>query len=221
MKLITLILGTLLFLPCHTIIAASEEPPLTLLPQQNSGAQSTPSQLQIPADTGGQLNDIYGPVSYSEPFPFLYLFGIIIVAAILIAALLWYLKREKTITIPAIPPWDKAMEELKEARKLLNPQQSLHYMERMSQILRGYIESRFTIQTTKQTTVEFLRELDTSKRSPLQSYKADLQRCLEQADMAKFAHHGAGIKELTLIEESVHHFISQTTPQPESKGGKR
>lgn len=193
------------------IAAPSTEEPLTLLQKQQQGNQ--PSQLPGIADQGEDLRDIYGPVSIKEPIPYPLLLG---AAGLLLVLgfLIWrfWKKRSRPGRAP-IPPWEKALRELAEARSLLSPEHGLSYMDRASTILRHYIESRFSIQSTRQTTREFLQGLrSVTPSSPLNTFRKELQNCLEQADLAKFAHRRPEQQSLELMEEAVTTFVKKTEP---------
>ena len=86
-------------------------------------------------------------------------------------------------------------------------------MEQASEILRRYIESRFAIRSTRQTTREFLAGLnDTGQHNPLAPYRPELRACLEQADMAKFAHLVPDSGIVAQMERAVTDFVNKTEP---------
>jgi hypothetical protein len=214
----TFILLWLFLLPVCSYAASGDDapdPPLTLLQEpQKSGRTIQNPALTNPALTGRneELRDIYGPVPITEPPPYLLIAGG--VCLLLSAALLyWFLRKKGAKTPPPIPPWERALLDLAEAKRLLSPERGLLYMDRVSQILRSYIESRFAIQSTRQTTREFLAGLTgVGNNSPLQTYKTELKDCLEQADMAKFAHHLPQLGNLEQMEVAVTTFIQTTVP---------
>lgn len=146
--------------------------------------------------------------------------GVVLLLLVILALLYWFFKKKAQPAPPPVPPWEKALLELADAKMLLSPERGLLYMDRVSQILRNYIESRFAIQSTRQTTREFLQGLTgVDDSSPLQTYKIELQECLEQADMAKFAHHLPNLKNLEQMELAVTSFIKRTEPaEPEKRG---
>ncbi len=187
------------------------EAPLTLLQQPGQNAQTAHTPNIDKEDK--ELHDIHGPVLITEQRSYLLLAGIILAILAAAAALYWLIKRRTRRTPPPVAPWERALQDLAEARKLLSPERALSYMDRVSQILRSYIESRFAIKSTRQTTGEFLQRLaDTDDNAPLQRHQAELQFCLEQADMAKFAHHTQDISNLEKMEEAVIAFIRKTEP---------
>jgi CYTH domain-containing protein len=92
-------------------------------------------------------------------------------------------------------------------------------MDRVSLILRKYLESRFAIKSTRQTTREFLHNLNKSSADPeVQSYKGELQTCLEQCDMAKFAHQIPQQQNMEMMESAIISFVEKTRPIEQSKG---
>ncbi len=204
----------LLILPVGSFAEGGGDVPLTLLKKPDSTNQSASGgQNQAITSSGEELRDIYGPVPTSERLPYLLIAGITVLILLAAAALTWFVKKRTTAAVPPLPPWEKARHELTEARKLLSPEKALVYMDRVSQILRTYIESRFAIQSTRQTTREFLQSLAAvGASSPLQPHKSALQACLEQADMAKFAHHVPEIASLEKMEEAIAAFIKKTEP---------
>lgn len=164
---------------------------------------------------GSLLHDIHGPVPIAEQPPYLIIAGVICLLLVIAALIFRYLKNKKLTAPPPMPPWERALLDLAEAKSLASADRGILYMDRVSQILRAYIESRFAIQSTRQTTREFLHSLSgIGDNSPLQTYKAALQDCLEQADMAKFAHHLPQRSNLEQMEAAVTNFVQQTTPQP-------
>lgn len=231
-----IVLLTLLLPPLQAMTAPEnssqlEQEPLVLLnkPPKNSPL-STPSspgspglQAPVPQMTGGQqeLHDIYGPVSVPEPINYPLIAGIILLLIIIgLLTYLFFRKKQETAP-PPIPPWDKALSDLIEARPLMTRERGLDYMNRVSLILRNYIETRFGIKSTRQTTREFLSCLDVKNSAGLKPFRAELQHCLEQADMAKFARHLSDSDNLMRVEEGITGFIKNTRPAPDQSGESR
>lgn len=196
---------------------SGDQEPLKLLtkPQPKANPTTGLSQNQPP-----QLYDIYGPVSISESFDFTLFFAI--VGGLLVALLLGYLflKNRKTKPTPALPPWETALLDLQQARSLKTQEQSKAYMDRASLILRHYIERRFSIKSTRQTTSEFLNSVQKESDSALLPFRPELQLCLERADMAKFAGHNSTLEQMSGMEEDVSHFINKTKLVADHKGRK-
>jgi hypothetical protein len=194
-----------------TVLAANtDEDTLTL--QKSPGQQTT---MQTEA-----LHDIHGPVPTSEYPPYLMEAAMALLVLLLLGLVFFFFKRRKKPQPPPIPHWDQALMDLDQARQLMSSGQSLRYMDQAGQILRRYIELRFTIRSTRQTTREFFASLNDSVHSPLIEYQAELRACLEQADMAKFAHLPADEGHMQQMEEAVRAFITRTRPAMETPGGR-
>lgn len=202
----------LFVLPVNSYAENNADAPLTLLnpPQQQSPKTQQPTITNIEEE----LHDIHGPVPLDEQPPYLLIFAALGLLLLIAAVLIWLRKKKGGAQIPVVPPWERALRDLAEAKKLLHPDKGLLYMDRVSQILRSYIESRFSIRSTRQTTREFLQGLTaTGNGSPLHTYKVELQGCLELADMAKFAHHLPELDNLQQMEYAVTSFIKRTEPE--------
>ncbi len=233
-----LILLVVLLLPIHRTMAAEndsnrEQEPLTLLNKiphgstlnsplspaapGNSARSATPLQT---GDVQQELRDIYGPVAIAEPLNYALIAGIGALLAAIAALVYLFLRKKKGETAPAVPPWEKALSDLSRARSLMTPERCLVYMDRASLILRSYIETRFGIKSTRQTTTEFLHGLEVKNNADLKPFKKDLRLCLEQADMAKFAHHLSNVESMIHMEEGITGFVNNTKPAADERGGK-
>jgi hypothetical protein len=208
----------------------SDEDTLTLLQEPGKQAQSAPTQTsQLPQMQQGQgealqLYDIYGVVPTKAAVPYLYIIlGVVLVIALcaLVVFGYYFMKKRRAKPLPAILPWDQALADLVEARSVQNLAQGRLYMDRVSQILRRYIEQRFTIKTTRKTTSEFLYSLKDESGGELGNFRNELQSCLEQADMAKFAHKVQAAGDLTRMEEAITSFIDSTRPAAGEKEGQK
>lgn len=217
----TAVLMFVLFLP--GIAAAGDpqlSPPLQLLQPQQSPGQAG----QQPA-SAATLHDIHGPIALPEPVPYLLYSLIGLTALVLLLGLYWWLVKRKKPAPPPIPPGMLARDELMRARDLMTPEQALLYMERISEILRRYLESRFALRTTRQTTREFFQSLagEVPDNLALSGFNTELKTCLERCDLAKFAHQPAAVQHLQEMENSVLGFVNQTEPNgaatPKNRGG--
>ncbi|MEM4248614.1 MAG: hypothetical protein QXH80_05060, partial [Candidatus Nanoarchaeia archaeon] len=108
----------------------------------------------------------------------------------LIATALWYrFARKSPKTKPAIPPWQIAILELCELRKELNDK-NLSFekcINRLTDIVRSYLEKRFKIKAPAQTTPEFLNSMKRSGGPLEPHHKEFLSEFLQSADLVKFA----------------------------------
>lgn len=111
----------------------------------------------------------------------------------LIAGLILYFKKrpapepEVKVVKPSVPPHTIALSQLKELRekKLWQQEQVKQYYIELSDILREYLEKRYSVKTHEKTTDEIFDEL---RYSPIaQESKHKLRQLLMLADLVKFA----------------------------------
>ena len=201
----------LLLLGVSAVLAgAASEEPLTL---QNGPMQQATKQNEI-------LHDIHGPLPMAGYPPYLMEAAIALLILLLLGLFFFILKRRKKPQPLPVSPWDAALLELDAARQLMHGGQSLLYMDQAGQILRRYIEGRFAIGSTRQTTREFFTGLEKTGNARLLEYRTELRACLEQADMAKFAHLAADLTIMEQMEAAVRTFIANTRPEVQTGGGK-
>jgi hypothetical protein len=193
-------------------------------PPSSSSSQDMPLQLVNPPSQTGDtsipttLHDIQPPLDLPEPIPYI-LYGSIGLGVLLaLGILLYWLYKRRNRPAPPIPPGILARSDLMEARSLMTETTTLTYMNRVSEILRRYIEARFSLTTTRQTTSEFFRSIATTgPNSQLTPYREELKQCLESCDLAKYAHRGALVTHLQQMEDTLLNFINTTTAESTEK----
>ncbi len=203
-----LLVFSLLVLPLASS-AWCAEPPAAPPLQLHQAPSAAPSTAQ-----GEKIRDIKGPVPVADASRLL-LPALIACALLLIAVLVFlYLKRRRKPPVPVTLPDSIALAELDRARSLM--EQPLVYAERISTILRQYIESRFQIRSTRQTTQEFfscLQNSPTIGAIDLHDPAGNLQECMEQCDIAKFAHGLPNQERMLAMDRAVRTFIEATRQQ--------
>lgn len=142
------------------------------------------------------IRDISPPLSLGPDRVFqLTPLGLALIFAALAAGIYLVLQKNKKggIVAPVVlPPDQVALQELAELERdnLLDRGEVLVFHERISGILRRYIENRFGLKAPERTTEEFLTELSRSRSTAgalLGSHKAVLADFLSQCDLVKFA----------------------------------
>lgn len=165
-----------------------------------------------------RLNDIKPPVPYPTDYRKWLLIGagaLVLVAAGILA---WgYIKRRrKMIDVQAVMllPHEIAYKELDEltAENLVERGEIKVYYQRVSGILRRYIENRFGLRAPEQTTEEFLAGLDMDKGFP-DNYRPLLRSFLKHCDLVKFAEHKPEHEDIQRAFESCRDFV-RGTAQP-------
>jgi hypothetical protein len=216
-SIIRLLPFLVLSLPVSALAGDQGDQPLTLLPPPQSADKTALQQQTL--QQSEELHDIHGPLPIAGQPPYPAIAGIILAILLILAVLYFWLKRRAKPGPPAPLPWETALSELAAAKPLQSAGQGLLYMERAGQVLRRYIESRFAIRSTRQTTREFLAGLSHGGNSSLDDYRPELQVCLEQADMAKFAHRVPDLDNMIQMEQAVTDFVQKTESIPAPSGG--
>jgi hypothetical protein len=167
------------------------------------------SQGQPPG--GGTFHDIRGPVELPDSSTLIF-WLLIALAVLIIAGLLFYFWKRRQKGEKQPQPDEIALAELTRLRRMMNPEQALSYAEQLSEILRRYIEVRFQLHSTRQTTREFFAGLSRNPQAAqsMEKHHDRLKGCLEQCDMAKFAHCLPGKAEMEAMEQAVRSFIRAT-----------
>jgi len=164
------------------------------------------------------LRDIQPPLLLPEDPNYVMITAIILGCFLLICLLVWFLKfRKKQITEPGIH--EVALADLIRLRKLMNQEHAAMYAAKLSDVLRRYIEKRFQIPSSRQTSREFFESLN---NNPIDTamlfaqHTESLKQCLGQCDMAKFAKSIPSAKNMEQMEDAVQQFVEST--QQNGKG---
>lgn len=142
-----------------------------------------------------------------------------------VALLAWLLLRRRGKTERELPPWERAHAELAvletEARggKVV-PERGIG---KLTDIVRSYLEERFSLPLSARTTPEFLSGLD-ADGSPLENTdRAFLRGFMNEADLVKFARADASCDALVSAIGKAETLVENTTPhdKPDDKGAAR
>jgi hypothetical protein len=149
------------------------------------------------------------------PNGWLWFFGIfgavLLIAALVCAWLYWRRKASQPVVVPIIPPHARARQKLQEALALIA--QPRPFCIAVSDIVRLYLEERFSFHAPERTTEEFLHELQATQLL-LPDQKQSLGEFLSVCDMVKFARYEPGPPELQALHDSALRLIDETEPQP-------
>ncbi len=134
------------------------------------------------------IKDIAPAVEIVRPFPWVYVsIGVIV---LLLLFVLWFIykRRHKKPVVEQQPPPIPAEQEALQALEQLKFSDAKQYYIELSNIVRRFIERRFDLNATEQTTEEFL--INASRSSLLNDANRQmLETFLREADMVKFAKH--------------------------------
>lgn len=183
----------------------------------------TPSMLTVvpmPVDTITQVRDIkpplHTPLNFAEIWP--YLLGVVLLLVIIFAVIYFIRKRKSAGHFPPLfkkeePPYVSAIKELDKLRaeKLWQKNMVKQYYVRLSEIVRVYIEKRFSIEALEMTTDEIIASLHEALMNESSSVDL-LKNLLTLADLVKFAkaHPLPDENEVSLL--NAYQFINNTKP---------
>lgn len=146
-------------------------------------------------------------------------------AAVLIAAAaaILLLRRRNTLPdapppAPVVPPHERALSALRALAAERLPERGAvdPYFTQLSEILRGYLEERFSLRAPEQTTEEFLAGLSRTaagQRAITAAHREILADFLSQADLVKFARAEPDIGTCESAGNAAERFVQETAPR--------
>ena len=146
----------------------------------------------------------------------LWIFVGVLVLVVIILIVLKFIRHERQ---RIVPPWESALAAI---RSLLDnvrdgsaaPERSIA---RLTDIVREYMERRFHLRAERQTTAEFMADLESGKGSLIDRHREFLREFLTAADMVKFARVPA---DKHIFENAAHkaeELIRETAPSEAGK----
>ena len=186
-------------------------------------AQSPQVPVEVLSVLTGEDTDIRGLKGILKLGRKLYLY--VLAAALLLIAggLSWYLwkKRARDIETAAMrrkTAYETAYEQLKKLRAMDLPGQGKiqEYYTRLSDIIRRYLESRFSLRAPEMTTEEFLAAVRNSSVL-VDAHKDLLKEFLSKCDMVKFAKYGPTPIEMLDSFKAAENLLEQTRPVEEEE----
>jgi hypothetical protein len=147
-----------------------------------------------PSPTPAPLNDIVGPVWF-WPYPLWMTLVAGLVLLLILAGLVWLLKKLLTRKAVPITNRQKALSALEALRSGIAGADPYAFGVTVSDSIRSYIRSEHRLGATTQTSLEFLNSI---RGNPLftDNEKAGLTVFLEKTDLLKFARAEAGEREM-------------------------
>lgn len=161
-----------------------------------------------------ELADIEGPIALPVPFPYHYVV-IAVLAVIALVAIGIFIKKKFMAKETITPSWDRALGKL----EIITTDDM--FVPQSSAILREYIEERFLIKFTRQTSEEFLSELRGKinngelQEASLLNQSDWLEQFLNICDMAKFARKEPDNEDIAQLKMALENFIRESIPKEE------
>ncbi|MCK4537251.1 MAG: hypothetical protein KAV42_00500, partial [Candidatus Krumholzibacteria bacterium] len=167
-----------------------------------------------------EMKDIAGPASI--PASRRYLFITAGALALAAAAVLLYLRfrKQKTVTARVILAHEKAFARLERllSEGLVEEKRYAEFTERVSDILRHYIEDRFGLRAPERTTEEFIAEAG-SGLDVADEQKRMLREFLIHCDLVKFAAYEPSEDDVKKTFDACRNFIDMTKKEEEEVNG--
>jgi len=191
--------------PAAPAAAAATEP-------SGSSAQPTaPAAAGNVAGPGGaaeDIRDIRGP-KFIWP---VWLVPALLAGAVLLAWLgraAWR-RRHRRPRARMLLPFEVALQRLENLRAMMQPERAREFSTEVSGIIRDYIEQRFDVTATHQTTEEFLHGLLASSNAALAKHRTLLSAFLHQCDLVKFAGMALTLHSMESLHASARSFVLET-----------
>ena len=178
-----------------------------------SAALSAATTATALAEAAEDIRDIRGPKFMFPPW----LLPAVIAGAVLLAfgalGLRRWLRRRRRPRV--LLPFEIALQRLEEMRALMQPDDAREFSIAVSDVVRRYIEERFGVTATHQTTEEFLRDLLESSHAPLARHRALLSEFLQACDLVKFAGMSLTLQNMESLHHSARAFVLETAKPDE------
>jgi hypothetical protein len=156
----------------------------------------------------GDIRDIRGPIVVLPTWALTALIAGAVILAVAIYGY-WRWRRRHRLRTRILLPYEIALQRLEQIRELMQPATARAFSTAASDIVRGYIEQQFDIAVTRQTTEEFLRDLETPNAS-LARHRPLLEEFLRGCDYVKFAAMSLNSQDMESLHQSARAFVLAT-----------
>jgi hypothetical protein len=109
---------------------------------------------------------------------------------------------------------ERALEGLQNTRPLMQPATAREFGIAASEVIRTYIERRFVVVATQQTTEEFLQTLLQNPNEMLARHRPLLEVFLQQCDLVKFAGTSLTVADMESLFQRARDFVRETGEPP-------
>jgi len=134
-------------------------------------------------------------------------------AVALVLVLAWWVWLKIRARRPQLTLRQRTLQKLEATRPLMAANDAAAFSLAVSDVVRGYVEERFSVLATHRTTEEFLRDCLAQVGSALQAHERALAEFLIFCDLAKFARWSLDAEQMQGILDSARHFV-ETTAAP-------
>ncbi|MBS0418449.1 MAG: hypothetical protein JSR66_12100 [Proteobacteria bacterium] len=155
------------------------------------------------------IRDIRGPKVEPETW----IVTGIVAAAIVIAVCAYFVKRQRRggTGIRQSTLLESTLERLEETKPLMQPATAREFGSAASEVIRTYIEKRFSVVATQRTTEEFLQALLQGSNETLARHRPLLAEFLQKCDFVKFAGASLEASDMESLFQSARAFVLETS----------
>jgi hypothetical protein len=164
------------------------------------------------AEAADDIRDIRGPKAVTGSW----ILPVALASAIVVALLAYIVwrRRGRGVQPRALTLSERTLQRLDDARPLMRPETARAFGIAASEVIRDYIEKRFSVVATQRTTEEFLQALLRNSNETLVRHRPLLAEFLQQCDFIKFAGDSLAVKDLQSLYESARRFVLETGEAP-------
>lgn len=161
------------------------------------------------------IRDIRGPkaVLVGSPWVVTALVATAFAVAALCAYVLWRRRHRGTPRLH-LTLAQQALARLEETRPLMRADSAREFGIAASEVIRNYIERRFSVGATQRTTEEFLQTLLQGSNESLARHRPLLADFLQRCDFIKFAGTQLAVTDLESVFQSARGFVLETGEPP-------
>jgi hypothetical protein len=168
---------------------------------------------QTNAAPDDDIDDIRPPYFYLGTWNSWWWLALALLVLLILAAIFFALFRPGR-QLSAKSAYELALEKLEQARGLIREDNPMPYAVMVSETIRSYLGQRFQSPSTRRTTEEFLRQMDSDRSTPLAEHRDLLREFLQSCDLVKFARYQPHLAELEHVQQRACDFVLATKPEP-------
>ena len=135
-------------------------------------------------------------------------------ATIAMLCFAYVIRRWLRRSAPVLSLSKSTLRRLEGTRTLMRPHTARAFGVSASEVIRDYIEKRFDVVATRQTTEEFLHAVLQSSNQVLARHRPSLAQFLQQCDFVKFARGSLAVNEMESLLQSARCFVLETGDLP-------
>jgi hypothetical protein len=173
-----------------------------------------PSPAQTATAPQNDIDDIRPPYFFLQSWSWFWI-ALAAFALLALLALLFVIFKPHRLLSPK-SAYDLTLEKLEKARAILREDNPVPYAVFVSEAIRAYLGHRFHSPSTRCTTDEFLRLMESDPNTPLAGHRDLLRHFLQSCDLVKFARYQPTLQELEDVQQRAWNFVTATKPEPAS-----